>query len=412
MSKLLERFLRYVTYDTTAVEDAGLIPSSAGQWELAKLLQKELLQLGLSDAVVDENCFVLAGLPATEGYEDAPVLGFLAHLDTAPDCIGKRVHPLLHRGYQGDRVVINEASGMVIDPAECPDLLRYIGDDIITSDGTTLLGADDKGGIAIIMQMVEELMKNTDIKHGPIRIAFTPDEEIAVGGASIFDIPKFGAEIGFTVDGDGIGEFNYENFNASKVDVRIKGDNVHTGEAKGKMVNANGLAMEYDSLVPKCERAEHTEGREGFYHLAEMSGRVDETHLKYLLRDFEKEGMSRKKEIMQDIASLLNKKYGDSRISLVIEDEYANMKDFMSDRNGIVDLCLKAYESAGVEPKVVPIRGGTDGATLSEKGLFCPNIFIGGHLYHSIKEFVSLQAMEKAKDILINIIRLAGEKRG
>lgn len=410
MKTLLERFLYYVQIDTTAVEDAGKIPSSDGQMKLAEHLRQELNDLGLKDVKLDEKGFVFATIPATLGCENIPTIGFLAHLDTAPDCVGNGVKPMVHSGYDGGRIVVNESLGILLDPLVDRDLSRYVGDDIVTSDGTTLLGADDKAGIAIIMDMAANLINNPNIRHGKIRIGFTPDEEISHGGAAVFDVDEFGAYTALTVDGDGIGELNVENFNAAKANVSIRGTNIHTAEAKGKMVNAAMLAMEYDAWIPRDERPEHSEGYQGFYHLGHLSCNVDEGKMEYVIRDFDLESFEHRKEILLQGADRLNQHYGADRVRVEIKDEYANMKQKVLENQGMLDLCMQGFRDIGLEPVLVPIRGGTDGATLAEKGLACPNIFLGGHNYHSVREFVSIQAMEKARNILIRIAQLSTTK--
>ena len=404
MSKLLERFINYVKIDTTSVEDSEVIPSSEGQWELAKFLEAEMKALGLEDVYVDEHCFAYGTIPPTKGFEHVSAIGLLAHLDTAPECSGKNVKPLVHKAYDGGTLIVNKELDITIAPSEYPDIARYVGDDLVTSDGTTLLGADDKGGIAIIMDVAETLMSKEAPSHGKVRIAFTPDEEVSYGGAAIFDAEAFGVDFALTVDGDGVGEFNIETFYAYTGTVKIKGVNMHTGEAKGKMVNSITLAMALDELIPRDQRAEHSEGHEGFYHLSDFNGTVEETELSYLLRDFEKEGLSKKISLLEKAVEEVNLKYGGDYISLKGEYEYSNMGDVIKEREGLAELCLSAFRDCGLTPTVVPIRGGTDGSTLSEKGLPCPNIFIGGHHYHSLREFVSVNAMEKASKIVTKII--------
>lgn len=404
MNTLLERFLRYVKIDTTASEETGTIPSFSGEWDLAHLLKNEMLEMGIEDAEVTEHCFVFGTIPASPGCEDAKTIGLLAHLDTAPDCIGKDVKPKVHEAYKGGGIKLD--NGLVIDPAVYPELETYIGDDIVVSDGTTLLGADDKAGVAIVMDVASKLMEDSSIKHGKIRIAFTPDEEISVGGASIFDVEKFGADFGITVDGDGIGELNYETFHAYAYTVKIRGTNIHTGEAKGKLVNACTIAREFDQLLPQRERPEYTEGYEGFMHLYEMKADVDYAELQYLLRDFDKEDLESRKKVFQNTAQALNEKYGQERVALIGEHEYTNPKEVILAVDGLTDVFKKAFRECNVEPVIKPIRGGTDGSTLAEKGLACPNLFLGGHNYHSCKEFVSVNAMGKSAEVLIRILSL------
>lgn len=405
MVNLLECFLNYVKIDTTSDQDAGVIPSFEGERVLAGVLRDELLKLGVIDAEVTDDCFVFGTIHASKGCENSKTVGLLAHLDTAPDCSGKNVKPQVHKAYDGGTIVLS--NDVFIDPAKYPELKNYIGDDIVTSDGTTLLGADDKAGIAIIMAVVEKLMKDDSIKHGKIRIGFTPDEEVSVGGASIFDVEKFGADFGITVDGDGIGELNYETFNAYSYTVEIEGNNIHPAEAKGKMINACSLAMEFDRLLPNFERPEYTEGREGFIHLCEMSGDVEKVKMEYIIRDFDNEGLEAKKCSLENAAITLNDKYGQGRVILKGFHEYSNPRDAIMENGEIIDICKKAFCECGIEAKITPIRGGTDGSTLAEKGLPCPNLFLGGHNYHNCREFVSVNAMEKAAEILLKIIELS-----
>lgn len=407
MSSLLERFLRYVQIDTTSIEGADTIPSFEGERDLANLLKKELNELGIDTAEVTDRCFVFASIPATPGHEKDHVVGLLAHLDTAPDCIGKDVKPQIHHNYDGSILHINPE--VVIDPEQYPEIKQYIGDDIVTSSGDTLLGADDKSGIAIIMNAVETLMRHRDLPHGPIRIAFTPDEEVSVGGASIFDVDKFGADFGITVDGDGIGELNYETFHAYSYTVKIEGNNIHPAEAKGKMINAITLGMEFDALLPQDVRPEYTAGREGFIHMWKFSGDVENTTLEYILRDFDRDGIEQQKKWFQDAAQQLNDKYGKTRVTLVGEHEYSNPKELVEQKGCLLDTCAKAFQQCGIEPNIIPVRGGTDGSTLAEKGLACVNLFMGGHNYHSCREYVSVQAMEKSSEILLRLLTFLAE---
>ena len=406
---LRERFFEYVKIDTASVEEAGCIPSSEGQWELARLLKRQLEELGAEEVELTENCFVFASLPATKGLERAKTVGLLAHLDTAPDCPGKGVKPVLHPRYDGGTIVLE--NGLTIDPRRYPELLRYIGDDIVTSDGTTLLGADDKAGIAIIMETVSELTTNADRPHGKIRIGFTPDEEVSVGGASILDVDGFGADYGITVDGDGVGELNFETFNGCTVKVEIEGNNIHPAEAKGKMIHACSLAMELDGLLPGDQRPQFTEGREGFYHLCEMKGDVETTSMEYILRDFDRDVLQARIDAVQAAAESLNRKYGQDRVKMSVFHEYSNPWEILKDRPALVEGCKEAFSVCGMEPVITPIRGGTDGSTLSEKGLPCPNLFLGGHNYHSCREYVSVQAMEKSKEVLLKMIEIFAKDR-
>lgn len=404
MEKLLDKFLRYVKTDTTSDEDAGVIPSFEGERDLAELLKEELLQLGLADAEVTEDCFVFATIPASEGYESSRTVGLLAHLDTAPDCTGKNVKPMVHEEYDGGALKLS--GDIFIDPVQYPELLNYKGDTIVTSDGTTLLGADDKAGIAIIMTAAQKLVQDKALKHGRIRIGFTPDEEVSVGGASVFDVDRFGADFAITVDGDGIGELNYETFNACSYTVMVKGNNIHPAEAKGKMRNACTIAMEFDRLLPEKERPEYTEGREGFLHLCEMRGEVESAVLEYILRDFEEDGLEEKRQMLKGAADQLNAVYGAGTITLEEQYEYSNPRRLIEEAGDLLTVCAKAFGACGISARITPIRGGTDGSTLADKGLACPNLFLGGHNYHSLREYVSVEAMEKSAEILLKMIEL------
>ncbi|MEG0574855.1 MAG: peptidase T [Anaerovoracaceae bacterium] len=403
---VLDKFLRYVKCDSTAIDDAGKIPSSECQRDFANLLKDELLELGVEDAYVDENSFVFGTINPSEGYEDRPVIGLLAHLDTAPDCIGKGVKPIVHTNYNGEDLVVNEELGVIINTEKYPEIKGYVGDDIVTSDGTTLLGADDKGGIAIIMAVVEKIIKDTSIKHGKLKIGFTPDEEVSVGGASIFNVEEFGADLALTVDGDGLGELNFETFNAATCKVKTTGIAIHPAEAKDKMVNAISLGMEFDSKLPTKDRPEFTGDREGFYHLEEFAGNVEEANLEYLLRDFESAGIKEKLQRVNDVSKEMNEKYGYNCVEVELKHEYSNMGELIAAKEGIIENCVKACELEGVTPIVKPIRGGTDGSTLAEKGLPCPNIFMGGHNFHSVREFISVDAMKKSMDVIIRFLEI------
>lgn len=402
MDDILKRFLKYVAIDTTSNDESKTIPSFAGERDLADLLKTELCEMGVEDAEVTENCFVFATVPATKGYENKKTIGLLAHLDTAPDCIRKNVQPRIHTKYAGQ--ILELEDNVVIDPQCYPELEQYLGDDIVTSDGRTLLGCDDKAGIAIIMDVVHSLVTHPELKHGKIRIAFTPDEEVSIGGASVFDVEKFGADYGITVDGDGIGEFNYETFYAFSYDVELEGNNIHPAEAKGKMINACTLAAEFDRLLPQDMRPENTEGREGFIHLYEVNAQVESAKLGYILRDFEIDGLENKKLLFQKAAETIEKRYGEGRVKLTGIHEYSNPKAEIEKHPELIETCLKAYRNCGVKPIIKPIRGGTDGSTLADKKLACVNIFLGGHNYHNCREFVSVQAMKKSADILLQIV--------
>lgn len=410
MQRIAKRFMSYVRINTTAIENADKIPSSEGEWELAHLLRDELIEMGVENAHVDDHCFLFASIPSNVADKNIASIGFLAHLDTAAECSGHNVEPQIFTAYDGGEIAINKERNITLNISMFPELSKYIGDDIITASGTTLLGADDKAGIAIIMEMVQRIQENKELKHGKICIGFTPDEEISVG-ASIFKVEEFGADLAYSVDGDGIGEFNFENFNAAEVIVDFVGKRIHPGEAKDKMINSAMLAAEYIASLPREETPEHTSGYEGFYHLLEMNGNVEETKLLYMIRDFDQGSFKIRKIKMEELAEKINKKYGDLSCNVKITDQYFNMKESFTDKMHIVDTAISAYKDCGIErPVLVPLRGGTDGATLSFKGLPTPNIFIGGHNSHSVNEFVSVNAMEKATEILLRIVDLYAER--
>lgn len=411
MQRIKEKFLRYVKINTRSIEDVEKIPSSEGQWTLAHLLKDELVKMGIENAFVDENCFVFAWIPSNLKDKNVPAIGFIAHLDTAAESNAENVQPQIFENYDGGEIVINSELNVILNPEEYPELKKYIGDDIITGGGETLLGADDKAGISIIMEMAERILENPQIKHGKICIAFTPDEEISIGGASIFDVDKFGADFAYTVDGDGIGELNFENFNAAEVILEFRGKSIHPGEAKDKMINASLLASEYINSLPKGETPEDTEGYEGFFHLLEMTGDVENAKLLYMIRDFEEKEFNERKQKMIAVANTINNKYTPTSCDIKITDEYMNMKNAFNEKMHIVETGIAAYRDCGIEnPILIPIRGGTDGATLALKGLPAPNIFMGGHNYHSVNEFVSINAMEKATEIIIRIVELYAER--
>lgn len=409
MERIVKRFLKYVGIDTTAVENANTIPSFEGEWHLARILCEELKQMGLENACVDDHCFVFASIPSNVEKE-VPTIGFLAHLDTAAEISGKSVIPQIFWKYDGGELVINGEKNIILNPVQFEELNRYVGEDIITASGDTCLGADDKAGIAVIMEMVQRIQENTNIKHGKISIGFTPDEEISMGGSTIFDVEKFGADFAYTVDGDGVGELNYENFNAAEIKLEFKGKSIHPGEAKDKMINAAMLAAKYVCGLPSLETPEHTSGHEGFYHLLEMNGDVEKTTLLYMIRDFNEEGFKARKEKMLELAKEIREGYGEDACKINIVDEYYNMKDAFKDNMHIVETAKEAYKQCGLEPILIPIRGGTDGATLARKGLLAPNVFMGGHNYHSVHEFVSAQAMNRAADVIVRIVELYAEK--
>ncbi len=407
MQNLTERFLNYVKIETTSDENSPTCPSTKNQLEFAKQIANELKEIGLEEVEVDENGYVMATCPANTN-KDLPVIGFIAHMDTSPDMSGKNVNPKIVKNYDGKDIELNKEAGIVLSPSDFPELLDNIGLDLITTDGTTLLGADDKAGIAEILTAMEYLISHPELPHGKIRIAFTPDEEIG-RGADLFDVKKFGASFAYTLDGGPIGELEYENFNAASAKITIQGRNVHPGSAKGKMVNSALVAMELNSMLPVNERPEFTEKYEGFYHLTNISGTVENTTISYIIRDHSRELFENKKILLQEIVDFLNKKYGDI-ITLEVKDSYYNMKEMIEPKMFIVDLAKEAMENVGIIPKIQPIRGGTDGARLSFMGLPCPNIFTGGFNFHGKYEYIPIQSMEKAVETVLEIIRLSTEK--
>ncbi len=407
LQNLTERFLNYVKIETTSDENSPTCPSTKTQLEFAKKIADELKEIGLAEVEVDENGYVMATCPANT-KKDLPVIGFIAHMDTSPDMSGENVNPKIIKNYDGKDIVLNEETGIVLSPLDFPELLENIGLDLITTDGTTLLGADDKAGIAEIITAMEYLISHPEIIHGKIRIAFTPDEEIG-RGADLFDVKKFGASFAYTLDGGPIGELEYENFNAASAKITIQGRNVHPGSAKNKMVNSALIAMELNSMLPVNERPEYTEKYEGFYHLTNINGTVENTTISYIIRDHSRELFENKKRLLQETVDFLNKKYGDI-ITLELKDSYYNMKEMIEPKMFIIDLAKEAMENIGITPKIQPIRGGTDGARLSFMGLPCPNIFTGGFNFHGKYEYIPIQSMEKAVETLLEIVRLSTEK--
>ena len=406
--KLLERFLRYVKTDTRSDDTSGTFPSTDKQWNLARMLCDELKELGLQDVSIDEHAYVMATLPANTDKK-IPVIGFLAHVDTSPEMPGENVNPKIVENYQGGDIVLNEKENIVLSPRDFPEMLNYPGQTLITTDGTTLLGGDDKAGIAEIMTALEYLVSNPQIPHGTIRVAFTPDEEIGKG-VDHFDVKKFGADYAYTVDGGGIGELEYETFNAAGATVKFQGRNIHPGYAKNKMVNAMLLAMEFNSLLPEFEKPAYTQDYEGFYHLVKMEGGVENASLQYIVRDHNRKIFEQRKEFMQAVAAFMNQKHGEGRVVLELRDQYFNMREKIEPVMHIVEIAEKAMEMAGVEAKIKPIRGGTDGARLSYMGLPCPNIFAGSHNFHGKYEYVPLESMHKAVEVILNIVKLYAAK--
>jgi tripeptide aminopeptidase len=400
--KVHERFLNYVKIDTQSVPEAEKIPSSEKQKDLGRLLVEEMISIGIKDAYMDENGYVYG---TVKGNTDAPVIGFIAHMDTSPDMSGTNVKPRIIYDYDGGDIVLNEEKHIVMETKVFEHLMKYTGQDLIVTDGATLLGADDKAGIAEIMSMAEYFINAPHIKHGTIKIGFTPDEEVGQG-AELFNIEKFGADYAYTVDGGEIGELEYENFNAACAKVTINGVNIHPGTAKNKMKNSILIAMEFQKMLPVYETPENTEGYEGFSLLNEMSGNVEKTLLEYIIRDHNIDKFNIKKERFKKNADYLNEKYGQGAVELKLEDSYFNMKEKILPHMHIIENAIKAMENIGIEPKVVPIRGGTDGARLSYMGLPCPNLCTGGHNFHGKYEYIPIQSMEKVVELLIEIAKV------
>ncbi|MBN2521709.1 MAG: peptidase T [Bacteroidales bacterium] len=404
MEKLVERFLKYVKINTQSDEKTDQCPTNPVELEFAKELACELKDLGLKDVEVDKNGYLMATLPSNT-KKAVPAIGFIAHIDTSPDCTGENVNPKIWENYFGKNLVLNEKKNIILSPKEFPALNHYIGQPIITTDGTTLLGADNKAGVAEIVTAMEYLINHPEIRHGKIRIAFTPDEEIG-RGANKFDVKKFGVDFAYTIDGGPIGEIEYENFNAARAKINIQGLNVHPGTAKHRMKNSMLLALELERMLPQNEKPEYTEEYEGFYHLTEFHGTVDSTNISYIIRDHDKEEFARKKNLLIKIVDHLNLKYGTGTIKLTLVDQYYNMREKIEPVFHIIELALNAMKETGVTPRVKPIRGGTDGARLSYMGLPCPNIFSGGHNFHSRYEFIPIRSMEKAVEVIVKIAEL------
>lgn len=402
-----DRFLSYVAFDTQSDELTNMTPSTPGQMVFAEYLKEELHKMGLEDISLDENGYLMATLPANCD-SPAPVVGFIAHLDTSPDMSGKHVRPRIVKDYNGEAIILNADQNIILSPQEFPELNNYLGQDLIVTDGTTLLGADDKAGIAEIITAVAYMQAHPEIKHGKIRIAFNPDEEIGKG-AHKFDVERFGADFAYTMDGGAVGELEFENFNAASAKVTIKGRNVHPGSAKHKMVNSMRVATQFIVMLPRWETPEHTEGYEGFYHLVGIQGSVEETVLSYIIRDHDRARFESRKREIEHLVRKTNTEYPGCA-SVEIKDQYYNMREKIEPVMHIIEVAERAMRDAGVEPKVQPIRGGTDGAQLSFKGLPCPNIFVGGENFHGRYEFVAIQSMEKATDVIVNICRLVAEK--
>ena len=405
---IISRFIKYVTIDTESNPENPAFPSSENQWGLAKVLEKELNEIGMQDVELDENCYIMATLPSNLNYE-VPTIGFIAHMDTSPDFTGKNVKPQIVENYDGKDIILNAAKNIVLSPDYFDDLLQYKGQTLITTDGTTLLGADDKAGITEIVSAMEHLIEHPEIKHGKIRICFTPDEEVGKG-AHLFDVEKFGAEWAYTMDGSQIGELEYENFNAASALVTITGKIVHPGYAKGKMINSLLIANEYIAAVPAEEVPEKTTDYEGFFHLHDVKGNVEKTVLEYIIRDHDLDIFEKRKYLMQKIAFDMNEELGQDLISLEIKNQYFNMKEKIVPVMHIVDIVEEVMKEIGIQPLIKPIRGGTDGSQLSYKGLPCPNIFAGGHNFHGRFEYVPVESMLKATEVIVGIAKSIPEK--
>ena len=406
MEKILDRFLRYVSVDTQSDENSESQPSSAKQLDLLRMLRDELTAMGV-EATLDEYGYVMAKLPSNIDRK-VPVVGFIAHVDTSPDASGANVRPQIIENYDGGDIALKGVPGLFLKPSEFPELLAHKGETIITTDGTTLLGADDKAGVAEIMNAVQYMVEHPEFKHGEIRIGFTPDEEIGRGVVK-FDVKKFGAEYAYTMDGGEVGELEFENFNAASAKIHIQGRNVHPGYAKGKMKNAILIGMEPNSLLPVQQRPEFTEGYEGFFHIISFKGSVEEADFGYIIRDHDRAKFEEKKEVIGKCVAFINEKYGEGTASLEVKDQYYNMRQQVEPYYFIVEKAVKAMEMEGIEARIQPIRGGTDGANLSFKGLPCPNIFAGGLNFHGKMEFAPLESIEKASRVVLNIISLFAE---
>lgn len=399
---IVERFINYTKFDTQSAEDSQTVPSTSKQLIFAKYLKEELEHEGLEDVEMDEKGYIYATLKANVKKE-IPTIGFISHYDTSPDASGANIKARIVKNYDGKDIELSE--GIISSPSKFPELKAHIGEDLIVTDGHTLLGADDKAGIAEIVQAMCYLRDHDEIKHGDIRIAFNPDEEIGMG-AHHFDVEKFGCEWAYTMDGGDLGDLEYENFNAASAKIHIKGVSVHTGYAKGKMLNASRLACEFNAMIPDTELPETTEGYQGFYHLLGIETRTEEAKMSYLIRDHDREIFEKRKDFMEACAAKMNEKYGEDTVKITIKDQYYNMKEKIDPNMHVIDIVLQAMQETGVPPKVEPIRGGTDGAQLSFKGLPCPNIFAGGVNFHGPYEFVSIQVMEKAVDVIVKICEI------
>ena len=401
--ELKDRFLKYVAFDTQSDENSITFPSTDKQLVLLRALKEEMIELGLTEVTMDEHGYVMGTIPASEGCEDAPVVGFISHVDTSPDMSGAAIKPQFVRDYDGSDIALNPSLTMTVK--EFPELKFFVGHTLITTDGTTLLGADDKAGVTEIMTMAEYLLAHPEVKHGKVRIGFTPDEEIG-RGVDYFDVEAFGAQVGYTVDGGMEGELEYENFNAASAKWEVSGRNIHPGMAKDKMLNAMQIAMELNSMLPAHQRPEHTEGYDGFFHLVGMRGEVEHAELSYIVRDHSRELFEQKKALMEQITAYVNGKYGEGVVRLTLKDQYYNMREMVEPHPEIIEKAMQAMEEAGVAPIIKPIRGGTDGSRLSYMGLPCPNLYTGGMNFHGKFEYVSLDTMYRSVQTLVNLVKL------
>lgn len=405
---LINRFVSYVTVDTESDPTSESTPSTAKQWDLANALVEELKSIGMEEVSIDENAYIMATLPSNSAKK-LPIIGFISHFDTSPDFTGANVKPQIIENYDGNDIILDKEQNIVLSPTYFEDLLLYKGQTLITTDGNTLLGADDKAGITEIISAMEYLINHPEIEHGTIKVGFTPDEEIG-RGAHKFDVKKFGADWAYTMDGSQVGELEYENFNAAGAIVTVKGKIVHPGYAKGKMINSMYIATEFINSLPQLEKPEHTEGREGFFHLHNMIGAVEETKLQYIIRDHDRSHFEARKNVINKLAEDLNTQYGRDVISIEIKDQYFNMREKIEPVMHIVDIAEKAMIEANIKPLVKPIRGGTDGSQLSYMGLPCPNIFAGGHNFHGRYEYVPVESMQKAIEVIVNIAQLVARQ--
>lgn len=408
MFPIVDRFLKYVSFDTQSAEDSNTTPSTAKQFKLAEYLRDELQEIGMTEVEMDENGYVYATLPANTDKE-IPTIGFIAHMDTSPDCSGANIHPRIVKAYDGTDIVLDAEAGLVTSPKKFPELLDHVGEDLIVTDGHTLLGADDKAGIAEIVQAMVYLMEHPEIKHGKVRVGFNPDEEIGLG-AHKFNVEKFGCAWGYTMDGGELGELEYENFNAASAKIEVKGVSVHPGYAKNKMINAARVAAEFAAQMPVTETPEQTVEFEGFYHLLSIEGNVEHASLSYIIRDHNRERFERRKQFVQKAAEWMNERYGEGTVTAAINDQYYNMREMIEPVPHVVDIVLDAMKECNIPAKVRAIRGGTDGAQLSFMGLPCPNIFAGGLNFHGPHEFLPIPSLEKASELVVKIVELTAKR--